>query len=558
MIQSNTTRRTSVLEFAIFIIFLAYLSIGFFPVAPIEGDGNGIANGAALMGVNGFGANDLSYRYEVQTGSYVLIVWLHNLTGLNTLSAFSLLSAISTLIFIFVSSALVSRLTNVPFYTIGILLLLFQEAVTGGYYSNTTVIAAAFLMMALYCAAITEKTYTTIITGILLGVSAWVRFDTILVVPALALLLHRSSWTDTLRRLALVLIIAAIVSALAIYSSGSSYIAIIDSFRGHMEEQYSGTQGLGIPLIGTADFKSHISIFSMLSLAIFLAGLMQLILSRNWYLLGVGFLGVAPFYAIYLGKITTPKYLYYFLPFFSIFMVSTLASIQAASRLKRQLYVAFFSMLFFVQYILGLQASFTTKPYIPSPFPTFAKLLTLDSPVKSLKDISLVIGAGTYITTDDGNRLSSGIVYAPITWNNAKRNLISNLEDLAHYTAEFPDQTLYILVDTWYGEQMTLNFLLNDGYECTRQEDSIGKKFVCANNTQVVNLVVMSEITDRCIDQIDDHINALGVPRLLYIVPVPWEQYLLEQYLSSTQSWTVKKVGDFSYELQSQPLSLSK
>ncbi|MFZ5819986.1 MAG: hypothetical protein ACOYYJ_08790 [Chloroflexota bacterium] len=553
MIHVNNISRTTAQKFAIFIIFVAYLSIGFFPSAPIEGDGNGIANGAALMAVDGFGANDLSYRYEVQTGSYVLIVWLHNLTGLNTLSAFSLLSAISALVFIFFSSALVSRLTNVSFFTTGILLLLFQEAVTGGYYSNTTVIAAAFLMMALNCAAITKRTYTTIISGILLGISAWIRFDTILVVPVLALLLHRSSWTDTLRRFALILVIAVIVSTSAIYSSDSSYTAIIESFRGHIEEQYSGTQDLGVPFLGIADFKSHLSIFSMFSLSMFIVGLVQLILARKWYVLSIVLLGVIPFYTVYLGKITTPKYLYYFLPFFSIVMVSTIASIQRASRLKQQFYVVFFSLLFLVQYVLGLQATFTTKPYIPTPFPTFTKLLTLHNPVKPLKDLSLVIGAGTYITTDDGNRLSSGILYAPLTWNNAKRNLVANLGNLTHYTTELSTQPLYILVDTWHGEQMMLNFLLNDGYDCTRWKDPQGQRFTCKNNSRVVNLVVMPEITDRSIDQISAHINTLGVSRLLYIVPVSWEQHLLEQYLSSTQSWIAKKVGDFSYDLQSQP-----
>lgn len=58
MTKGKTRNRASTLKFVIFMAYLAYLSIGFFPSAPIENDGNGIANGAAIMAVHGFGAND--------------------------------------------------------------------------------------------------------------------------------------------------------------------------------------------------------------------------------------------------------------------------------------------------------------------------------------------------------------------------------------------------------------------------------------------------------------------------------------------------------------------
>lgn len=552
MYHNNRFDRASTIKFAIFMVGLVYFGLGFFPSAPIEGDSNGIANGAAMMAVHGIGPNDFSYRYHVQPGGYVLIAWLQNATGLSTLGAFSLLSAVSALLFIGASAALVGQLTGASWATSGIVLLLFQETSTGGYYANTTVIAAALLMVGLYCSMVPNRAYMALVAGVILGLSAWVRFDAVLAMPALPLLMRRSSWKNALRHSAWVVAVAALVATVAIYGSGSSFAAILGMASGHLDQPSRGTPDLGIPLIGGNDVKSHLSVFSALSLFMLTVGFVRLLSARKWYLLGICLLGVLPFYAIYLGRIDSPKYLYYLLPFFSIMIASGLTTLRQLPTWKQQSYLAVGVALFVVQYILGVQASFVTKPYIPPPFPTLATLLTLDRPIAALQELSFVVGAGTQISTNDGDRLSSGILFNPIAWNYNKRGRVADLAALAQHT-EAAGHPLYIVTDQYEGRQLSLNFLLSEGYHCALQRDSDAQRFECVNGARIARLVAITPNASRSLERLASHIDAQDVSRLLFIAPAPWQQELLQQYLADSNSWAGNKISTFAYDLQSRP-----
>ncbi len=95
----------------------------------------------------------------MQSGTYWLTVLFHNLTGADTFTVLSLLSALAAMLFILLSAALLSHITKIPLAICGLVLLLFQEAFTSGYYANSTILAAAFFVAALWVVTLGDKLY---------------------------------------------------------------------------------------------------------------------------------------------------------------------------------------------------------------------------------------------------------------------------------------------------------------------------------------------------------------------------------------------------------------
>jgi hypothetical protein len=551
--KSNSKNKNNVWLSAFFVMCLVYLAVGFFPFTAVESDGNGIANGATLMAIQGMGENDFSYRYEAQPGSYALVVMLHKLTNLSTLSIFSALSAVFCLVFILSCAALISRLTGYAFPICGLLLLLFQEVFASGYYANSNVIAAAFLVTGFFCAISARTPTLRLLAGVLLGLGAWMRFDVMLIMPALFLIVPESSWKRTLGQVLLILGVAMFVALSAFYLSNVRLSDILLAAGGHLTQVHSSTTDLGIPLIGNSNIKSHMAFFSMLTSALMIGGVTWLILKRRWRILGIGLLGIVPFYAIYWGTITSPKYLLYTLPFCLLFVVFCLEAMKSLSLPWQRVLTILALLLFLGQYILGLVVDFTSKPYIASPYPTLVRLAHFNSPIPAIQGISLDIGAGTPISTVDGDRLSSGILFSPLSWNNNKRNLVANRLKLVDYLNAWPEAPLTVLVDEYDARQMALNILLEQEFRCRLSTMTPYESFICLRYNQVVYFKIMPGNTARRMDILIENIEKASEEKLLFVAATAWEQYLLEQALDGNQAWIGKQVSAFAFFMERRP-----
>jgi len=78
---------------ALFVIALGYVAIGVFPFAPMESDGNHIANGVTQMLLGESPKNTFSYRYEAQSGTYWMTYWLSKISGMKLTNSMLLLSS---------------------------------------------------------------------------------------------------------------------------------------------------------------------------------------------------------------------------------------------------------------------------------------------------------------------------------------------------------------------------------------------------------------------------------------------------------------------------------
>lgn len=540
----------------IFILATVYLAIGMYPISPIEGDGTAIANGATHLAADGLDAISSVYRYPAQPGTYIVVASLHRLLGVSSLVVFSVLSAVCSICFVFLSAAILLKLFDHPFYSCGMIVLLFQESFSGGYYANSTVIAAAVFMFGTYILTFSATPFRLLIGAIFLAIGVWIRLDVVLIFPAILLILYRIAWGRSLFPLLIVVGVVCFFCTVAIYASRVSINDIFLAGRSHLAERSARTQGLGIPLIGTPDVKSYLSFFSLLILFLQALGIAIILKQQRWYILGLFLAGVVPFYLIFSGVVSSPKYLYYLIPFFSIPLVSLAMSVTNRPRRTRVVILASGISLFILQYVIGLRAYFADKQYIEQSYslarshPTLVTLLGLAFEESSIQGASIVIGAGTLINTADNIRLSSGIAFSPLTWNHQKRLLNKELEKFSDYLEIAKNEPVSILATQWDAQHLAHYILLSQGYNCRTDIHRVeAQRYICraedGREAVIINFNDGNYNTVRSYAGIQSAISLIESPkRVVLLATYPWEQDIILQH---REDW--REVPYFAYEL---------
>lgn len=537
-------------------LFLAYTTFGMLPIEPLEGDGLGIANGAHQLATVGLDNTTLAYRYPVQSGTYAVVALLHQIAGVNTYVLLALISAFAALLLVLASAALLHRITGFPVGACGLVLLLFQEAYTTGYYGNSTVVAGFLVIAALWNAAPARGLPRLLLSGLLLGLGIWMRFDAVLVAPALLLLVHRGNWRQTITRTALVAGVTVVVALAALTLSGSSLQNILNSVGGH-RELVSGSGG-SLMLLENNDLRSHVTFFTGLVLLLIGLGCFHLLRTRQWQTLGTICLGTLPLYAAYTGAITTPKYLVYLLPFFAclaLYAAPELAALYARHRTLAGLLLAGLCLLFVMQYVVGWEFSSSARPNLRKPTPTLVRLFSMTTPLPRIERVTWAIGAGSSATTGDGRRLLSGVLFAPIFQHHLKQQDNAEIAKLRRYLAGNGGD-YRILTTEYYSYQLVLHLLLAQGYACQKQvDDRDYQTFVCRRGPDEARVVgrqvaglgtPLAEMEAGAVGQIIDAMLArmdasTDETDILFVSSVPQEQ---EVFLS--RAHTARRIGRYA------------
>jgi len=453
-----------------FLVLLAYQITGIFPFYASECDGTAIAVGAMQLSEAGWDSPVLWYRYDAQPGTYTLPRILHQLLGIDALWSLSLLSAVGALAFILVCADLVSRITKLLFPAAGLLLLSFQEVAAAGYYVNSNVLAGAFGVSALYTACRVRTTQSPLpfigMAGILLGLAGWMRCDVVLISPAFPFLLHKKSLRETLRNTAYLGMTSLAVFLLLFKVSGGQFSSLVGFTHGHMVFDPDGTPNLGIPFLGATDIKNHLAFFSGLNVFWILWGLVVLVSRKSWTTLAFCLAGILPLYGVYFGHLTTPKYLYYAVPFLVCLAGVGVWHIWNAPRSLRKIGLWVSLLLFVGQYLLGLRVSFRSKPWVQDPPPRLLQLIRLEREEGPIRQASLVLGAGSIINTDDGHRVPSGSLFFPSSWHRQKSLQCDAFRTLESHLNALPTDPVSLIAGSSRGWRILMYLLLKNGYHC--------------------------------------------------------------------------------------------
>ena len=455
-IGEYVTRHRSAVLWICFGFMAVYYATGVYPMTGAEGDDYAIAVGAMRIAQTGEIDTGFTYRYDVQAGTYRLLALLYQLTGFETLPLFCALSAVAGMCFIALSMVFISRLTGVALPLAGIILLIFPETVIEAYYGNSTMVAAPCLMAGLCVLIQRDGLMNRIAGGLLLGTAVWMRFDTILVTPAVLILLHEGRWRDVaswrsaLLKTTLVGAVTAASAFALLYVSDADFLRIFGSTEAHRIRSY--------PLYD--QFINVISFFNIPMTALIVAGLVRCIRRREWRLPAIAVAGGALIVVSFADMISTPKYFYYLLPFLALFAARALNPLPQLHTRAARAGAAALLLLALFQYLVPLDLSSFDRVW----------MWEWKGPVR-----------GSWVMTDDHRRMVTGTVYSPLMWIADKRYFVDEYHEHVEAMRNLPDDVVDFCVPlAWRAHSHFRHryFLMLLGYDYIGQELVPGVRLV--------------------------------------------------------------------------------
>ncbi len=446
--------RTSTWIGVVLTAWLAWSAVGVFPAAPLEGDGSTIGLIAHQWAERGPAALEEAYRYEMQSGTYLSLMLIDRLLGVDAFTAFSALSAVAAVAFILLAARWIKGLTSLSLPACGLLMMLFQETWTSAFYPNSTVLAGALVMLSFSLLTGARDVRRLIAGGVVFGLACWTRFDAVVLALVVPFLVAPDGPKRVLRQTVVVGTAAAVTALVAMHASGASLPAVMGAYLRH--RVMAGSWGLTL--------RSWLSLFSLVTLFLLVLGARQMARDRQWREAILVLLGFLPAVLLLRTSLTTPKYLLYLTPFAALVAAHGVVLLKQTASRRRWTLAGTAAALFAVQYPLGFQIEYT-RGYHPQPHPTLLRFGDIRVDRGPVKEVTAVAGAGATMSTHDAVRLSSGIFFANWTWRHYKLESAQTAEAVADYLACSPSSSVGIWVEEPYEARLLVaHALLRAGY----------------------------------------------------------------------------------------------
>ena len=424
---------------------LAWWSYGVWPVAPVEGDEQGVIFGVEGMLQHDEVRLDLRYKYDVQPGSYHLLALLARLTGAPVETVFGTVTVVGAVGFALAGAWLLRLLLGLPLGWTLAAMLWAQEVTTAACYSNTSALAGGIAILAVILAA-HPRPSGWLCSGVALAVGGWLRADCLLVAPAcLGLAFWQlRAWRPAILRTTAIATVATAGVAGLYWASGTSLLNAFGVYDTEMGAGLGGRQlWVDLPV-------------QMLSPALVLAaaGGAALMLRRRESALGLVVLsGCLATLVVYGGVITTPKYLYYVVPFALVPGLFLARLLQRRPAWPGRLAVA---AVLLGDGLLGLRTLEPAQRFFTTA-PTWATL----GPAGTRR-LALVVGPGELVFNVDAFRVRTGQLFAPLCWHREKERMRADLTTIRSWLATGRDQTFFW--SAWLPLQMAQRELLAAGF----------------------------------------------------------------------------------------------
>ncbi len=438
--------------YAVLVFLVSYFAVGIFPIANYETDALGVLSGSKQILMTGvFAENYYTYSYQMQPGIYALVILFHKLFKIDLIHSYSLISALFGILFYLFSALFITRLLNVSFPIVACLLLLFQEVYSSWYYMNSATASAFFMILGFIIILNVPSLSSIFISSVVLAISAWIRFDVIVVFPTIIFLIKASSFKKQFFIASIVGGLVFSILTLLFYLSNISLLAFLTESARNNGLSFGDNIKTAGSFLSSQMVRSCIGFFSLLMIVLIIIGTFYFYKIRAYNLIAIVFTPIVLFFIILKGNITAGKHLLYYIPFFGILVVgaSKYLFLQPLTYTKIIELLLLFC-LFVFQYLIGFQFYFNSHPYIGKTYssvfsyPSYLSLMQMKFDKGPIDSLAVVVGSGMKLATADEMLLSSGIIFSPIMWYDLKKDSRFIYSSLDKFIRDYKKDTLYI------------------------------------------------------------------------------------------------------------------
>lgn len=508
------------LTYVLVILMLIYLFVGTLRFVPIENDGMRIALGIQSNIL--YGTQKYSYFYDGQAGTYQLIEVIVKILGIKPFDAFSLLTAVSSIVFLFAAAYFLKRITRTSFIVALLSLVLFQEIWVSGYYPNSSMIAAVFLSVALLLTTWKERLPVIALSGFFFALAVWSRFDAIVLGSAFLVLLVEPN-VHSMKATSLFGMTFLATSVVIIFSSRVALQTILQEYLGY------GAVFANVSLT----LNNYSTIFTLATLFFCVFGLYNLLKVKQWRLIMLTCLAPLPLILGYGYGLDSPKKLLFALLLFSIPIAYCFSILSSEIRNKAINTVSIVGIVLITgQYIF-------TPPY------------------------ELVLSRSTLVPTADQVRLRGAIAFTPLYWAKEKERMTIVDNEYQRRINEYitKNNQASIIAHDWMANNWIMYHLQSMNYRIT-QEESVapfledGHHLILRKNQDRVSLVRWQpekplELPDTWKEQIRSASSVLYVgPDVVYAGPHDpailaqnsflTKEFKCKQWEKSARFWTME------------------
>ncbi|MCO4761372.1 MAG: hypothetical protein KC502_07700 [Myxococcales bacterium] len=421
-------------------LLTAWFLVGAWPQGPVECDGVRLAISADHIRENGRSNHDRAYVWEGTSGTYALLMAAQELTGGDAYKTYAWLSTIAGLVFLLFAALIAGQLAGAPWeLALIVVLLVFQEAGANLAYPNSNIIAAAALGVG-WWVVFRAQTLPAIAAGALFfGLAGWCRADAATMAFAMAAATLRPDMgRQWLVRISVVGVVTGAIVFGGMALMGAEVGVLLETLSKVSAVTVRGTPGAG--LLASPQVRSNLAFFSVASVLGTLIGWGLWAKQRNWRPLVASLAGVIPVAMFYVPKVTTPKQLGYLIPFAAASCVYVVVrTAQAQAQTRRRIAWAAIAVVVLGQGLIGLRVHMRSKPWGFYEGLSLATIGPWHPRSGPFSPVSVELGPGTIIPTDDGLRLATGTFFYPWFAHDKKAARAQRMTVLTARVAEMQD-----------------------------------------------------------------------------------------------------------------------
>ncbi len=513
------THETIILR-GLILFALLWMSVGFFPILNIEGDSSLFSAGCERMYNNGFTIPpDYFYLWNMQPLVGILVVAVKFVLPIFSCEQiYCSLTIICSLLFLYISSRFLSKLTKLRWEYCFLLFFLLPESYSISYYANTSIFASTLAMLGFL--KVTEKPLN-LFSIICLGLAPLMRVDILVIYPVVLFIIWQQ--TENFKKSFL---LSALYAALVLLL----IIPLFYLLHANPFDLPEVTKIIKDDAIISPFLRINGSFYTIASLFLIITGLFLLIKQKKYRLLLISAYPIAILYFLN-GNFQgcAAKHIQYLIPFVGLLMAQAVIFIKSKTGQGKYILLSIVLIAFIAQSFIGVRIFPASKPWFSKPYavlypsPTIIKLISKQ--INPNTKIEIAIGAGQIIPTADELMLLSGNFFAPFYWHQVKQKDLFERKVIEKIVTQSGD-SLRIL--TTQASNWPLSATLhNMGYEIKELRNYSNLEFTDNKKT----ITVYRTELERNTEEINKVLNSYPKPYYLY-TNWDWQLYFVNEQMT--------------------------